>query len=130
MRNLCDPEQPTESERRQHMNTHGPCRSWCKFCLMGRAVNSPHRRSDAQDDLEGVSHVSMDYEFFGEKESEEQVTLELVIRERRHEMTWAMLVPGKRTEFLWIAKGAAEFIEQLRHNRVTLRCDSEPAIEG
>ena len=28
-----------------------------------------------------------------ERESEEQVTLALVIRERRHKMTWAMLVP-------------------------------------
>ena len=93
VRNLGDPEQLTESERRQHMNTHRPCRSWCKFCLMGRAMNSPHRRSDAQDDLEDVSHVSMDYGFFGEKESEDQVTLELVIRERRHEMSWAMRVP-------------------------------------
>ena len=60
VRNLCDPEQPAESERRQHMNTHRPYRSWCKFCLMGRGVNSPHTRSDAQDDLEGVLHVSMD----------------------------------------------------------------------
>ena len=55
-------------------------------------MNSPHRRSDAQDDLEGVPFVSMDNGSLGEKESEEQVTLVLVIRERRHKMTWAMLV--------------------------------------
>ena len=36
-------------------------------------------------------------------------------------MTWAMLVPRKR---------AAKFIDQLGHNRVTLRCDKEPAIEA
>ena len=50
---------------------------------MGRGVNSPHRRSDAQDVLEGVLHVSMDCGFFGERESEEQVPPVLVIRERR-----------------------------------------------
>ena len=50
---------------------------------MRRGVNSPHRRSDAQDDLEGVLHVSMDHGFLGENESEEQVTPVLVIRERR-----------------------------------------------
>ena len=33
-------------------------------------MNAPHRRSDAQDDVEGVSHVSMDCGFLGEKESE------------------------------------------------------------
>ena len=81
------------------MTTHRPYRSWCKFCVMGRGVNSPHRRSDAQDDLEGVFHVSMDYGFLGEREAEEQVTPVLVIRERRLKMTWAMLVPRKGTEF-------------------------------
>ena len=29
-----------------------------------------------------------------------------------------------------IAKRAAKFIDQLGHNRVTLRCDNEPAIEA
>ena len=97
---------------------------------MGRGVNPPHRRSDAQDDLEGVLHVSMDYGFLGEKESEEQVTPVLVIRERRHKMTCAMLVPREGTEIHWIAKRAAQCIGLLGHDRVTLRCDSEPAIEA
>ena len=57
VRNIRDPGQPTESDLRDHMNTHRPCRSWWKFCSMGRGVNSPHRTSDAQDDLEGVLHV-------------------------------------------------------------------------
>ena len=60
-----------------------------------------------------------------ERESEEQVSLVLVIRERRHKMTWTMLVPRKGTKFFWIGK-----IDQLGHNRVTLRCDNEPAIEA
>ena len=45
-------------------------------------------------------------------------------------MTWAMLVPRKGTEFLWVAKRAAKFIDLLGHNTVTLRCDNEPAIEA
>ena len=122
-----DPGQPTVKEHHEHMTTHRPYRSWCKFCVMRRGVNAPHRRSDAQDDLEGVPHVSTDYGFFGERESEEQVSLVLVIRERRHKMTWTMLVSGMGTEFPWIAKRAARFIDQLGQNRVTLRCDTEPA---
>ena len=54
VRNIRDPGQPTASEHKEHMTTHRPHRSWCKFCVMGRVVNAPHRRSDAQDDLEGV----------------------------------------------------------------------------
>ena len=112
------------------MTTHRRHRSSCKFRVMGRGVNAPHRRSDAQYDLEGVPHVSMDYGFLGEKESDDRVSPVLVIQERRHKMTWAMLVLRKGTEFLCIAKRAAKFIDQLGHNRVTLRCDNEPAIEA
>ena len=97
VRNIRDPGQPTAKEHQEHMTTHRPYRSWCKFCVMERGVC--------------VSPV-------------------LVIRERRHKMTWAMLVPRKGTEFPWIAKRAAKFIDQLGHNRVTLRCDNEPAIEA
>ena len=130
VRNIRDPGQPTAKEHQEHMTTHRPYRSWCKFCVMGRGVNVPHRRSDAQDDLEGVPHVSMDCRFLGEKESEDRASPVLVIRERRHKMTWAMLVPTRDTEFPLIAKRAAKFIDQLRHNRVTLRCDNEPTIEA
>ena len=53
LRDIRDPGQPTPSEHREHTTTHRPYRSRYKFCVMGRGVNSPHRRSDAQDDLEG-----------------------------------------------------------------------------
>ena len=94
VRNIRDPGQSTAKEHQEHMTTHRPCRSWCKFCVMERGVNAPHRRSDAKDDLEGVRHV-----FLGERESEDRVGPVLVIRERRRKMTWAMLVPRKGTEF-------------------------------
>ena len=63
VKNIRESKQPTAKEHQAHMTTHRPYRSWCKFCVMGRGVNAPHRRSDAQDDLEGVPHVSMDCGF-------------------------------------------------------------------
>ena len=60
VRNIRVPHQPIVKEHQEHMTTHRPYRSWCKFCLMGRGVNAPHRRTYAQDDLEGMPHVSMD----------------------------------------------------------------------
>ena len=54
MRNICDPGQPTANEYRERTTTHRPYRSWCKFCVMGRGVISLDRKSDAQEDLEGV----------------------------------------------------------------------------
>ena len=130
VRNVRDPGQPTAKEHQEHVTTHQPYRSWCKFCVTGRGVNAPHRRSNAQDDFDGMPHVSVDYGFLGERDFEGQTSPVLVIRERRHKMTWAMLVPRKGTEFPWIAKRAARFIDQLGHNTVTLRCDNEPAVEA
>ena len=63
MRNIRDPGQPTVNEHHGHMTTHRPHRSWCSFCVMGRGANSPHKRSDAQEDFEGIPHVSMDLGF-------------------------------------------------------------------
>ena len=62
---------------------------------------------------ERAAQVSMDNGFLGERESGDRVSPVLVIRERRHKMTWAILVPRKGTEFPWIAKRAAKFINQL-----------------
>ena len=43
VRNIRDPAQSTAHEHQEHMTTHRPYRSWCKFCVVGRGVNSPHR---------------------------------------------------------------------------------------
>ena len=67
VRNIRGPGQPTATEHQEHMTTHRPCRPWCKFCVMERGVNAPHKRSVAQDDLEGVPHVSMDSGFLERK---------------------------------------------------------------
>ena len=53
VRNIGDPGQPAAKEHQEHMSARRPYRSWCKFYVMGRGVNAPHRKSDAQDDLEG-----------------------------------------------------------------------------
>ena len=71
VRSIRDPGQPTAHGHQEHTTTHRPYRSWCKFCVMRRGVNSPHKRSDAQDDLEGVPHVPTEDRFLGRRESEE-----------------------------------------------------------
>ena len=65
VRNIRDQGQPTVKEHQEHMTTRRPHGSWFKFCVMGRGVSSPHGRSDAQDDVEGVTHVFLDYGCLG-----------------------------------------------------------------
>ena len=43
---------------------------------------------------------------------------------------WTTLVPRKGSEFPWIAKRAARFINYFGHNINTFRCDKESAIEA
>ena len=45
-----DPGEPTAQERAEHEKTHLPYRSWCKFCVMGRGRDLPHRAKDRTDD--------------------------------------------------------------------------------
>ena len=95
---------------------------------MGRSVNSPHRRSDAKDDSDGVFHVSMYYEFVGEKDLKNRWLLCWPVKGDK--MTWAMLVTRKGTEFPCDAERVAKFIDQFGHNRVTLRCVNELVTEA
>ena len=39
-RHIRDPGQPIVNEHEEHTTTHRPHRSWCKFFVMGRGVNS------------------------------------------------------------------------------------------
>ena len=60
VRNVRDPGHPTAKEHQEHMTTHRPYRSWCKFCTMGRGVNSPRVRQGnlAEDGAENFHRVS------------------------------------------------------------------------
>ena len=39
-------ELPSQAEIEEHMLTHVPFRSWCKFCVLGKSVSNPHRKVD------------------------------------------------------------------------------------
>ena len=40
-----DPGRPTEQEVSEHNVDHMPFRSWCEFCVKGRATGEQHRES-------------------------------------------------------------------------------------
>ena len=43
-RELRQPEEPTEEERRRHELTHLPYRSWCKWCVLGKGRTTRARK--------------------------------------------------------------------------------------
>ena len=43
------PDRQTKKEIAEHIVTHWPVRSWCRHCVCGRAVGSPHKQRTEED---------------------------------------------------------------------------------
>ena len=57
----CNVKTPSKSEIEEHEKLHLPFRSWCKDCVKGRGVASPHSRILSEDP--SAPQVVMDYCF-------------------------------------------------------------------
>ena len=53
------PYTPTRTEIYEHEVTHLPYRSWCRHCVHGRGVSSPHVKAEKKDNI-GIT-ISIDY---------------------------------------------------------------------
>ncbi len=60
MKRVKEPLAPTEEEMKEHNITHIPFRAWCKHCINGRAVNSPHKVGEVVR-RNGIAIVGIDY---------------------------------------------------------------------
>ena len=70
-----DPGRPTRKELAEHLCIHWPFRSWCRHCVCGRAVASPHKSRTDEDREFGrgrVPTISLDHCFLGSKEGEDE----------------------------------------------------------
>ena len=59
-----DPGRPTQREVDEHEVCHIPFRSWCPYCIKGKAVSSPHKGSAYREEglkITGVPTISLDY---------------------------------------------------------------------
>ena len=70
----CMPCMPTQEEVEIHNATHFPFRSWCKFCVAGKAKANPHWKKD-DSRAQGEHVVSLDYAFLGDKSEPRKATL-------------------------------------------------------
>ena len=62
----CVPCMPTHEEVEAHNATHVPFRSWCAFCVAGKAKANPHFKGNNKV-VQGENVVSLDYAFIGDK---------------------------------------------------------------
>lgn len=101
---LPNPELPSQSEIDGHNIDHCPYRTWCRFCVEGRAREMAHRLQDQS--VRKISTVSFDYLFVtrGNVFTREEWELEkleetflkvLVVWDSKSKATFAHGVPAK-----------------------------------
>ena len=126
---LRDPGAPTQKEIEEHNTTHLPFRSWCPHCVTGKAQDRPHRMKKEEQMDKQVPEIVFDYGFFGGKEDEETLAVQ-VARDRRTQMTFANVVPRKGMIHEHGAKSMMEDIAKLGYKEIILKCDGEPALKN
>ena len=88
------PYAPTKAEIEAHFPLHADFRSWCKYCMAGKAVSRQHKAKDPDEEALGVT-VSIDYCFMVPEESEEEMDAILIGYDSSKMGLWAMPVDAK-----------------------------------
>jgi hypothetical protein len=140
---------PTEAEVDTHYAAHIPFRSWCPYCVAGKAKSEPHLQSEECTPCDS-NIVCMDYAFLGstkegagavpdtgeESEEEDPSTDEtkpkltvLVMRDRRSKYAASLVVPRKGDHPYTVHAVGTVLRDVLGHKAVILKSDQEPAIK-
>ena len=102
---LAAPRTPSRAEREAHEVSHVPFRSWCRFCVMGRALERRHEARPA-DHADDRPKVFADYGYL----SGESTPL-LVAKDRRTGLVFAMAVSRKGGGDPHAARALAKWID-------------------
>ena len=122
------PYTPTKAEVYEHEVTHLPYRTWCKHCVKGRGVSTPHRQGKKEEKI-GIT-ISIDYCFMsGEMDAEEDLPGILIMWDDNHECLWALPVENKGV-VEWAVKWIVEKLDDIGYRGVpiSIKSDQEPAI--
>ena len=119
-----DPGRPTKEEERRHMLHHWPFRAWCRHCVRGRAIGSPHRAKTDDDREFGRSRVptlSMDHCFLGTAADDESAHVNpfLILYDNDTEAIYAVAVPDKSVR-QWIVEYMFMIINELGYEGVKI----------
>ena len=129
---VTDVKKPSRNEVDQHELTHLPFKSWCRHCVRGRGVRSPHRaKTDEDDEDERVPTISIDYGFLTDEpeDGSGQVGITLLVgRCSKTKATVRMVVPSKGAGDGKVSDRLAKWIETLGHKKFVYKAGQEPSI--
>ena len=120
------PSEPSMAEREAHMATHLPFRSWCKFCVQGRAENPPHQKSENEE--VNTPEIQMDYCFTRKEHEEENITI-LVVKDRNSKVIMPSVVQTKGRGADDAVEAVVKCVRRLGHRgQLTLKVDNENSL--
>ena len=129
---VCDPGRPTRAEYLVHRCTHWPFRTWCRHCVRGRAIASPHRRQgDKKREFLGegrVPTISLDHCFLGSEEEAAAGNPFLIIFDDHSESLFAVALASKEYED-WLAEYVKSVIDELGYAGVRIVMKHDNAKE-
>ena len=130
-----DPGKPTAKELAEHLLLHWPFRSWCRHCVRGRGVASPHKsRTDEDRDFGRgrIPTVSMDHCFLGSASNEESAHENpfLVLYDNETESIFAIAVHSKSTK-PWIVEYVKNVLCELGYGeiKIAIKCDQARELQ-
>ena len=118
------PTAPSEQERQEHMLTHVPFRSWCPHCVRGKAVESPHRRVQAEADE--MARVEMDYMYLASDTDESGVTVLGLVDCKSGAMAYYVVVGKGPVEYA--IQAAVHAVEEWGHRNFILQTDQDHSV--
>ena len=126
VRNVTDPQKPTEREIESHNRTHQPYWNSCPSCVRAKVKDMDHRRAVGDERI--LLEYSFDYCFPG-NELGYKLTV-LVGRERVTGMCMATVLPFKRSTGKFAADKVMEFIAECGNSSgdIIVKTDQEAAI--
>ena len=129
---------PSQREVDDHNVDHLPYRSWCRFCVMGRAVGEAHRSKEEDESKRAV--ITFDYLFItrgrhdercvdtrDEVKGKEVLLKILVVKDTKSKTVFAHVVSRKGADQEAVRR-MVEDIRWLGYTAVGLKADNERAI--
>ena len=118
---------PKREEYDQHMITHIPYRSWCEFCVRGKAKNDAHA-STSKESRE-VPMISCDYLVRSKANAESEGSMPVIVT-IDHDTNWisAHMVEKKGMDAFAVNCLVRE-IEASGYSRLIIKSDQENAIK-
>ena len=78
---ISDPGDPSPEVEKHYQSNHLPFRSWCRCCVLAKAKDSPHRKSDRSKSEDAIPLVGLDFCHPGEEEDGEDKMDVLVVKD-------------------------------------------------